>query len=143
MVIQQYLSSLIGKEEFDADTAQGQVCACKTKFCNNLHFTKTVISDTERQISQAELHTAPSERNTSQGEWHSSYYIKAVKSVVTDSAINITSRRKSTTLHLKLPDVTTMETLSTPSFATRLAKSNQMLISTLSVLYLACVKLLV
>ena len=137
IVIQQYLSHLIGSQEFDADTVHGQLCACKTQFCNNLHFTNTVISQTERQISQAEGHTAPSERytseaerhtseaerHTSQGEWHSSYYTN--------------SRRTSTTLHLEISEVTIVDNLSTPSLAAGPVKSNQMLISTLSVLCVA------
>ena len=135
---------------FDADTVYGQACACKSNYCNNLNFTKTVIAQTEHRVSQTERHTSQPESYTSQTEWHSSqgewqssYYTKPLKSVVTDSAMNITSRRKSTTLHLELSDVTTMEKLSTPSFAAGLVKSNQMLITTLSVIYSACLKLLV
>ena len=157
MVIQQYLAAIIGTHVFDADTVYGQACACKSNYCNHLNFTKTVIAQREHRVSQTERHTSQPESYTSQaerhssqaewhssqGEWHSSYYTKALKSVVTDSAMNIPSRRKSTTQHLELSDVTTMEKLSTPSFAAGLVKSNQMLITTLSVLYLACLKLLV
>ena len=80
MMIQQYLSSI------DGNRANGQVCECETNYWINFNFTSKVVTLVER--------------HTSQGEGHSSYYTKILKSVMTDAFLYVTSRRKSTTLHL-------------------------------------------
>ena len=95
-------------------TANRQVCECETNYWINFNFTSKVVT--------------PVERHTSEGEGQSSYYTIALKSVMTDSSLYVTSRRKSTTLHLEFSGVTIVDNLSTLSFAAGPVRSDQMLI---------------
>ena len=102
---------------------------CYTTKCNTVMLKKIKNKENNTSTTQVEeIKNTP----TATTEWQTSHYIA-------NSAMNITSRRKSTTLHLELSDVTIVDNLSTPSLAAGQVKSNQIL---MSLLYVLCIALL-